>query len=309
MAECCILLYAAQRKCLQKTSPFLRASLLHHFSTTTMPLSTKDSLLVTQFRAITGTSSAEAAKYIKKYKHIEAAVDAFYNNEPAPRADPAQERKLGEIWEKFKDPSDPKLIKIDGTMELCEELDIDPGTDAVLFCLAADLGSRATGEWEKAPFVTGIASYPGNIDSLPKLKAYLPTLREKLVSEPEYFKKVYNHAFQLARGGPQSLTRSLPLDTAIDLWTLFFPPAFNHSPSALSHLPDNSPPQFTQPEFDLWIQFMQKKNKAVSKDTWALLVDFARGIDKDFKEYDEDGAWPSMIDDFVEYVREKKRGQ
>lgn len=26
------------------------------------------------------------------------------------------------------DPSDPKLIKIDGTMELCEELGIDPGT-------------------------------------------------------------------------------------------------------------------------------------------------------------------------------------
>lgn len=54
---------------------------------------------------------------------------------------------------------------------------------------------------------------------------------------------------------------------------------------------------------------MQQKNKAVSKDTWALLVDFARSIDKDFKEYDEDGAWPSMIDDFVEYVREKKGGQ
>lgn len=56
-------------------------------------------------------------------------------------------------------------------------------------------------------------SLTSSIDSLPKLKAYLPTLREKLVSEPEYFKKVYNHAFQLARGGPQSLTRSLPLDT------------------------------------------------------------------------------------------------
>lgn len=52
-----------------------------------------------------------------------------------------------------------------------------------------------------------------SIDSLSKLKAYLPNLREKLVSDPEYFKKVYNHAFQLARGGPQSLTRSLPLDT------------------------------------------------------------------------------------------------
>jgi DCN1-like protein 1/2 len=31
----------------------------------------------------------------------------------------------------------------------------------VLFCLAADLGSKATGEWEKAPFVAGWMAMPG----------------------------------------------------------------------------------------------------------------------------------------------------
>jgi len=40
-------------------------------------------------------------------------------------------------------------------MELCNELGIDPSSDSVLFCLAADLGSKATGEWEKGPFVQG----------------------------------------------------------------------------------------------------------------------------------------------------------
>jgi DCN1-like protein 1/2 len=40
-------------------------------------------------------------------------------------------------------------------MQLCEELGIDPEADVVLFCLAADLGSKATGEWEKDPFVKG----------------------------------------------------------------------------------------------------------------------------------------------------------
>jgi hypothetical protein len=33
--------------------------------------------------------------------------------------------------------------------------------DPVLFCLAADLGSKTTGEWEKAPFVSGWSSMPG----------------------------------------------------------------------------------------------------------------------------------------------------
>lgn len=40
-------------------------------------------------------------------------------------------------------------------MQLCNEIDIDPSSDSVLFCLAADLGSKATGEWEKEPFVSG----------------------------------------------------------------------------------------------------------------------------------------------------------
>ncbi|KAK1926655.1 Cullin binding-domain-containing protein [Papiliotrema laurentii] len=199
----------------------------------------------------------------------------------------AQEKKLGEIWERFKDPSDPKLIKIDGTMELCNELDIDPESDVVLFCLAADLGSKTTGEWEKGPFVSGWAKMPGNIDS---------------------FKKVYMHTFDLAKA-PGS--RTLGLETALSLWPIFVEPALDATPSALSHIQPGSPPstessvppQFTKRHFELWIQFQTKKNKAVSKDTWNLFIDFIRTIDADFKDYDEEAAWPSTIDDFVEYVR------
>jgi DCN1-like protein 1/2 len=70
------------------------------------------------------------------------------------------------------------LITIEGTMEWCTELGIDPSSvcslrvrepstladetqDSVLFCLATDLGSKATGEWEKEPFVQGWAAMPG----------------------------------------------------------------------------------------------------------------------------------------------------
>jgi len=42
-------------------------------------------------------------------------------------------------------------------------------------------------------------------------------------------------------------------------------------------------------DFDTWIEFQRKKGKAVSKDTWSLFVDFIRNIDKDFKQYDQEG--------------------
>ncbi|WVF70183.1 hypothetical protein IAT40_004971 [Kwoniella sp. CBS 6097] len=277
----------------------------------TMPLpgKNKDAAVIADFKEITGASSADATKFVKKYKTLEASLDAYYND-PSAQSSSApskgQEKKLGEIWEKYKDSSDSKLIKIEGTMEMCKELEVDPDSDAVLFCLATDLGSKVLGEWEKQPFVAGLASYPGNIDSLSALKKYLPSLRKKLNTDPTYFKKVYMHTFTLAKGTDFG-ARTLQLDTAIGLWNLYIPPALSSTPSALSHHSDTSaPPQFGQEEFELWLEFIRQKGKAVSRDTWSLLVDFIRSIDKEFKEYDDEGAWPSTIDDFVEFVRKRR---
>jgi DCN1-like protein 1/2 len=91
------------------------------------------------------------------------------------------------------------------------------------------------------------------------------------------------------------------LIVALDMWTLFIPPALSGSPSALSRLPpgvppntpSTEPPQFSEADFDAWIEFQRGKNRAVSKDTWSLFIDFVRSIDKDFKEYDEEGE-PEM---------------
>ncbi|CAL1698208.1 unnamed protein product [Somion occarium] len=267
---------------------------------------------IAQFVGVTGASTRDAKRFLDKYKRVDIAIDAFYNEPVAlpTRAPAPSTSKLSTLFDKYKDP-DGDDISVDGTIRFCEDLSVDP-EDVVLLAVAYELKSPRMGEWSRKGWVDGWKNV--GVDSIPAMKTALLRLRDKLGSDPEYFKQIYNYTFEFARPPGQ---RSLGLDMAQGFWQILLPHGLQGG--ALAHTQHRSSdeededvmmvtdeegwkPEYTQ----WWLDFLNEKGgKGISRDTWQMFLDFLRTIDAKFEKYDVEAAWPSLIDDFVQYARDR----
>lgn len=259
--------------------------------------------LASEFCSITGASPKDAKRYLDKHqRRLDAAIDAFFQD-GCGRTTVASTSKLNTLFEKYKDPTGDE-ISIDGTLQLCQDLEVDP-EDVVLLAIAYELKSPKVGEWNRKGWVEGWSRL--GCDTIVGMKDTLTRLRAKLGSDSTYFHKVYDHTFTFARTEGQ---RSLAIDTAVAFWGLLLPTGL--AGGALKYdltgedidMDGEGSSGWTDEHTQWWFQFLTEKGgKGVSKDTWMMLFDFIRTIDSKFLTHDVEAAWPSAIDDFVAWVR------
>lgn len=241
-----------------------------------------------EFVEITGATTAEATRFLKASSwRLDNAVDAFYSDPRAQHASSssaansaALARNLEAVWAGYRDPSTPDEIGMDGAMQYCRDLGVDP-EDVVFLALACFTKAPTMGRFTRRSWIDAWQAV--GCDSLERQKQYVGTLRAQL-KDPTTFKRIYNFAFDYAKAQGQ---KSLQFDIARELWSLLVPldPGSGFPPEHLA----------------LWLRFLEDKgSRAVSRDTWSLFLDFSRSIDASFSNYDEEAAWPSLIDDFVQ---------
>lgn len=138
----------------------------------------------------------------------------------------------------------------------------------------------------------------GSCDTIEKQKTYISNLKSQLPSDKTTFTRVYKYTFLLAKTGQQ---KSVPLEQATECWTVLFSSPY-------------SPVKWTSPNtpwLDWWKEFLEVSwKKSVNKDMWNETLKFAQLTleDEAISFWNEESSWPSVIDDFVEWVKNEKRG-
>lgn len=174
--------------------------------------------------------------------------------------------------------------------------------DAVVMAIFDLLDAPTMGEFTKEGFVDGWqrASSPSNpCDTTDRQEQYVKVLRQKFQSDPAYFKQVYKSSFKYAKPEGQ---RAVPVDMAFTFWDMFF--RGGHGGSEW-----NTP---TTKWMDLWAEFYtSKNNRPVNKDLWNQVAELVTKTKEPGGEtlewWNEDGAWPTAVDDYVAFVKEKRQ--
>ncbi|TMW60859.1 hypothetical protein Poli38472_000901 [Pythium oligandrum] len=239
---------------------------------------------VERFRNTTNSSETTARSYLERFSwDIMRAVDEFYSNggddlEELEDDNSVSVATIEQWFDQYADPDEEDTITEEGVVQFCEDIGVDL-EDIVVLVIAWKMEAALMGTFTKKEWTQGMKAL--RCDSVDSLKAQIPKLRQ-LIDDDRDFKPFYSFCFAFSKEAGQ---RSLGIEIATPMWELLL---------------KNRYPKLTTD----WLAFLNEKNpcKGVTRDTWDLLLDFFVKVQESYGNYDENEAWPVLIDDFMTWI-------
>lgn len=234
---------------------------------------------------LSGSEHPEEKKMFSPYPKLPAirkSSNAMETKRISFTSKEVSESKIHGLFELYKDP-DEDFILAEGIEKFCQDLGVRPEEFKVLV-LAWKFNAAAMCKFTRIEFVTGCKNL--KVDSIKGIQSKFPDML-KDVNDVDHFKDFYKWTYKFGLDSDLG-QRTLPTEIAVGLWKLVFIP---NEPSILQR----------------WLDFLDKHPgiKGVPKDTWDMFLNFAETVGDDLGYYDDNEAWPSLFDDFVEYENDR----
>jgi DCN1-like protein 4/5 len=192
-------------------------------------------------------------------------------------------------FDTYCDPADGQ-IGPEGIEKLCTALGADP-TDVLVLVLAWQLGASQMGyfsreEWASGAGALAVATSPESL--LDRLKQVYEAARKS----KSVLRDLHNFTHKFCR---EERKKNIDVGAAVAMLELLHGNAF----------PQHVPPlcEFLQGHAET------AKKRGVSADEWSMILNFFSEVAMpDCSNYQDDGAWPLLLDDFVDWQRERQGG-
>ncbi|XP_061375785.1 uncharacterized protein LOC133317900 [Gastrolobium bilobum] len=176
------------------------------------------------------------------------------------------------------------LIDPEGIEALCKDVRVDH-TDVRMLILAWKMKAEKQGYFTKDEWRRGLKSL--GAETLTKLRKAINGLKKE-VTVPECFEDFYSYAFQYCL--TEDKQRSVDIDTICELLNVVL----------RSEFPG---------QVKLLIEYLkiQTDYRALNMDHWRNFYRFFKEVSfLDLQSYDSSQAWPVILDNFVEWLKEKE---
>ncbi|KAI0761448.1 Cullin binding-domain-containing protein [Irpex lacteus] len=266
-------------------------------------------------RAEGGGSSGNSANTsvvstAKPPKAVKPAKTSVSEPEPYSAAD------ANTLFGKYADEDDPEVIGPAGLEKLCGDADMPlEGPLPLLMAWqfrASEMAKVTKSEWESGTSALQISSLSALAIALHDLHDLLilnkPALKppttaataapKKKTAEPynrtryyqyakdksKAFNEFYLFCFMLVKP-PQG--RNIEMEVASAFWTVLLVPQYELMQEIL--------------------EFIAEKGtyKGVNKDLWQMVLEFCQTVSPSLENFEADGAWPTMLDEFVAWKKAK----
>jgi len=231
--------------------------------------------LVKTFASVTGASEIRALGYLKNSDwDLAEATDEYFNNPPPLEYKLVDENALERLFEKYADSGNTEIGAV-GFGQFYSDIGVDIA-DMLSLAIPWQLRAKTIAKFTKEEFMEGWKRF--GCSDISDIRSHVSSLQVDL-KDDKIFKEFYLFVFDYAKGS-QDHKKVLELEIAIEMWKTVLTGRFKL--------------------LEEWVKFVKENHgRPINKDTWGLLYEFSK---IDLKDYDADGAWPSLIDEFVTHT-------